>query len=79
MLSYSSDTGWVFDPFMCVLIVLVVGFQMYRSRVRKSSLRQREDGVYVWIEWHGGERSSICDPSLPGGEWDSDGDCDGGD
>ncbi|MEP3846561.1 MAG: hypothetical protein ABJM43_14605 [Paracoccaceae bacterium] len=75
MLSYSSETGWVFDPSMCVLVVLAVGFQVYRSRVRKSSLHQREDGVYVWIEWHGAERSSICDPSLPGGE----GDCDGGD
>lgn len=35
--------------------------------------------MYVWVEWHGGERCSDTDPSEPGGEWDIDGDGDGGD
>lgn len=79
MLSYSSDTGWVFDPLQCALVIAVIAFNIYRHRVRTRSLRQRQDGVYVWIEWHGGERQSLTDPSEPGGEWDSEGDGDGGD
>ena len=81
MLSYSADTDWVFDPFQCALIVAYIAFSVYRNRVRRKSLRQREDGLYVWVEWHGGERCSDTDPSEPGGLWDSeaDGDGDGGD
>ena len=79
MLSYSPETDWIFDPFQCALIVMVIAFQIYRTRMRKRTLGRREDGMYVWIEWHGGERSSPCDPSAPGGEWDSECDGDGGD
>ncbi len=79
MLSYSSDTGWVFDPFQCLFVIGFIAFSIYRNRVRQKTLRQREDGTYVWIEWHGGERCSNTDPSAPGGDWDSDGDGDGGD
>ena len=79
MLSYSPDTGWVFDPFQCILVVGFIAFTIYRNRVRRKTLRQRDDGTYVWMEWHGGERYSETDPSEPGGEWDNDGDGDGGD
>lgn len=79
MLSHSSDTGWVFEPVGCVLFVAMLAFSLYRNHVRKTSLRQREDGTYIWIEWHGGERTSVTDPSAPGGDWDCDGDGDGGD
>ncbi|WP_136442184.1 hypothetical protein [Pacificoceanicola onchidii] len=54
----------------------VMSFGLYRDHKRRSTLRQREDGVYVWIEWHGGERRSFCDPTE---DWDSEGDGDGGD
>lgn len=57
-------------------ILTFFGFVEYR---RRSTLRQRDDGTYVWIEWHGGERCATRDPSEPGGEWDSDADGDGGD
>ncbi len=79
MLSYSSDTGWVFDPLEATLLLMVIGFNVYRTTLRKRSLHQKDDGTFVWIEWHGGERSSPTDPSEPGGEWDCDGDGDGGD
>ena len=79
MLSYSSDTGWVFDPLQCAIMVGIIAFLIYRDRVRRKTLRRRDDGSYVWIEWHGGERCSDIDPSTPGGAWDSDGDGDGGD
>lgn len=55
-------------------------FLGFKDHSRHSSLRQRDDGGYVWVEWHGGERTSMCDPSQPGGQWDSEGDGgDGGD
>ena len=76
MLSYASDTGWVFDPFQATLFAIFVIFEIYRRRVRTKSLRQKDNGMYVWVEWHGGERSSWDDPSALGGEWDSE--CDGG-
>ncbi len=81
MLSYSTDTGWVFDPIQCILVIIFVAFSFYRNRVRRTSLRQREDGLYAWVEWHGGERWSDTDPSAPGGLWasEADGDGDGGD
>jgi len=77
MLSYSSDTGWVFDPIQCVLVIIFVAFVFYCNRVRRASLRQREDGLYVWVEWHGGERWSYDDPSAPGGLWESEAESDG--
>ena len=61
------------------LVATISLFGLYRDHRRRSTLRQREDGVYVWIEWHGGERCSDTDPSEPGGDWDSEGDGDGGD
>jgi hypothetical protein len=79
MLSYSSETGWVFEPFMGVLVILALAFQIYRNQARKRSLQQREDGTYIWVEWHGGVRTSDTDPSEPGGAWDdADGAGDGG-
>ncbi len=60
-------------------IAAFLAFGAYRNHRRRSTLRQRDDGTYVWIEWHGGERCSDTDPSEPGGDWDSEGDGDGGD
>lgn len=51
-------------------------FCNYCDRVRHNTLRKREDGTYVWTEWHGGQRTSDKDPSRLGGE--SFGDTDGG-
>lgn len=79
MLSWNSEDGWQFSILGAVLIAVVVAFTIYRNRVRRKSLHRRDDGVYVWIEWHGGKRTSLQDPSEPGGDWDSDGDGDGGD
>ncbi|NIZ61442.1 hypothetical protein DL239_10685 [Sedimentitalea sp. CY04] len=78
MLSYSSDTGWVFDPLQCGLVIAIIAFSVYRNQVRRKSLHKRDDGLYVWVEWYGGERCSATDPSVPGGLWDSEAD-DGGD
>ena len=61
------------------LIVVVGAFNIYRGRVRRRSLRRRDDGVYVWIDWRGRECCSLQDPTEPGGDWDSGGDGDGGD
>ncbi|WP_299552317.1 hypothetical protein [uncultured Tateyamaria sp.] len=79
MLSYSSETGWVYNPFEIAIVCACVAFSVWRNRVRRRSLRQREDGMYVWVEWHGGERCSLDDPAAPGGAWDSEGDGGGGD
>lgn len=78
MLSYASDTGWVFDPLQATLVAIFVIFYIYRHRVRTKSLHQRDNGLYVWVEWHGGQRSSLDDPSAPGGAWDCGGDGDAG-
>ena len=70
---------WIFADAQAAFIVFgsaVLIFDLYRDHKRRSTLRRREDGVYVWIEWHGGERSSTCDPTE---DWDSEGDGDGGD
>lgn len=79
MLSYSSETGWVYDLFQIAIMCALTTFAVWRNRVRRRSLRQREGGMYVWVEWHGGERRSLYDPTARGGAWDSEGDCDGGD
>jgi hypothetical protein len=79
MLSWSSEDGWEFSLFGAILVTAVIAFTVYRNRVRRKSLRKRDDGTYIWLEWHGGERTSHRDPSEKGGEWDSDGDGDGGD
>ncbi|WP_147126282.1 hypothetical protein [Shimia ponticola] len=77
MLSLSSETGSGVAPWEWALMAVFMVFGWYRNKVRRDSLHQREDGVYVWVEWHGGERTSICDPTE---EWDSEGDGgDGGD
>lgn len=65
--------------FEIVWIVIVLSFLGLKDYCRRSTLQKREDGMYVWVEWHGGERCSSDDPSADGGEWDSDGDGDGGD
>jgi len=59
------------------LISLYMAFHSWRDFRRRSTLRQREDGTYVWINWDGSEACAITDPSAPGGEWD--GEDDGGD
>lgn len=57
----------------------LVSFQACKDYIRRRSLHQREDGVYVWVEWSGAERCSSEDPSEAGGLWDSEGgDGDGG-
>ena len=65
-------------PFMMGVIGVILAFETYRDYRRRSTLRKREDGVYVWIEWHGGESSAPTDPTD---DWDSEGngDGDGGD
>ncbi|GGX54094.1 hypothetical protein GCM10007385_22860 [Tateyamaria omphalii] len=63
---------------MMGLVGLFLAFQAWADFRRRSTLHQRDDGIYVWVEWHGGTRCSATDPSEPGGEWDSDGDGDGG-
>lgn len=64
---------WIFGA----LFLAVVGFLFFRRTVRHRSLRRTEDGVYVWVEWHGGRCRSMQDPREPGGAWD-DGGGDGG-
>jgi len=78
-MSFGSDTGWAVDPLGLALLLAFAAFtvfSIYRDRVRRRSLRQREDGTYVWIEWHGGERCSTTDPTE---DWDADGGDGGGD
>lgn len=64
-------------------VLFIVGpllaFFAWSNYRRRSTLTQKEDGTYVWIEWHGGCRSSETDPSKPGGDWDSEDGGDGGD
>ena len=80
MLSYETGVGWEFDPVVAVLVCAYLVYTIIRDTVRKRTLRQTDDGTYVWIEWHGGERCSDTDPSEAGGLWDSEGgDGDGGD
>lgn len=64
---------------LIALAGLFLAFMTWADVRRRSTLRRRDDGTYVWIEWHGGTRCSDTDPSEPGGAWDSDGDVgDGG-
>lgn len=80
MLGWNSEDGWWFSPVMAVIILAIVAFQVWKRRVRRRSLREREDGGYVWVEWTCAERRSDTDPRAPGGAWDDgDGDGDGGD
>ena len=66
-------------PLWILLCCGIVFFQAYRDYTRRRSLRQREDGLYVWVEWTGDERCSAEDPSETGGLWDGEGgDGDGG-
>lgn len=48
--------GWVFYDFR-------------RERARRNSLRQRSDGIWVWIDYDGTPRTSERDPRAPGGVW----------
>ena len=59
--------------YLIAIVLAVIAFGIWRNRTRHRSLRRREDGKYVWVEWHGGERSSFKDPRAPGGDWDSGG------
>lgn len=61
-----------------LLFLAITAFVFYRNRVRRRSLHRRDDGVYVWTDWHGGTCTSRNDPSRPGGEWDGDSGGDGG-
>jgi len=63
------------------IVISVLGlivFMLYRENARHRSLHRREDGMFVWTEWHGKECESLVDPSGPGGAWSS-GDGGGGD
>ena len=75
MVSSSSAAGWAFDLWEFIPVIAVLSFGIYRDRVRRKTLRRRDDGVYIWVEWHGGERSSRENPTE---DWDSEGDGDGG-
>lgn len=46
-----------------------LAFHAWSDFRKRSTLRQRADGVYVWSDWQGKERWSVTDPSAPGGEW----------
>lgn len=60
--------GVLYLLFLASRILLLIFF-VYRDEKRRRSLRQREDGTYVWAEWHGGQRTSERDPTAPGGQW----------
>ncbi|MEM9342830.1 MAG: hypothetical protein AAGA87_07275 [Pseudomonadota bacterium] len=77
MLNLTAGTAWVFENFQLIFFFGFIAFSIYRNMIRQKTLRQQDDGTYVWIEWHGGVRCSNTDPSAPGGEWDSDEDSDG--
>ena len=77
MLSWNSQDGWLFSPLGAALIAAVIAFTLYRRHIRRKSLHRRDDGTYVWTEWHGGEKTSHRDPSEKGGDWDSGGDAGG--
>ncbi|MCH2165735.1 MAG: hypothetical protein MK098_13950 [Marinovum sp.] len=63
-----------------ILALPFLAFDAWSKFCKRSSLHQRDGGVYVWVEWDGTERCSLLHPDAPGGEWDSDGDGgDGGD
>lgn len=68
-------------PILTGVVTLAMAFYAWSEFRKRSTLRRRDDGVYVWIEWYGFERTSVTDPSKPGGAWDCDGDGggDGGD
>lgn len=77
MLSWSAETGWQFSYLGAFILLTGIAFIIWRNRVRRQSLCQRDDGWYVWVEWHGGERCASRRPAEPGGDWNGDGD--GGD
>lgn len=81
MLSWSIDSEWMFYIICFIFLAAFIIFAFHSDRVRRKTLRKREDGTYVWFEWYGGQRTSEYDPSRPGGEWygDTDGGGDGGD
>ena len=79
MLIASVNLDWNINPPEAALFLAAIVFGIYRDHIRRKTLYQRDDGTYVWVEWHGGERCSDTDPSEAGGLWDSDGDGDGGD
>lgn len=71
-----SMEHWTLIAVACGVIAVV----KYADFIRQRTLRRTDTGTYVWIEWHGGTRSSARDPRDPGGAWDSDGDgCGDGD
>ena len=80
MLGWNEEDGWWYSPIMIALVAIVLAFQFIRRFVRRKSLRQRDDGMFVWLEWTGREKMAETDPREPGGAWNSDGDGgDGGD
>lgn len=69
MQSWSSAEIWLAGSLGAILVAAAIIFYLYRENLRRKSLRQREDGMFIWLEWHGGEGRSYQDPSKPGGAW----------
>ncbi|MEP3461413.1 MAG: hypothetical protein ABJN71_03405 [Lentilitoribacter sp.] len=67
----------MFEIVFAILVLVGTYYAGYSIWIRPKTLNQREDGIYVWREWHGGAASSPDDPSAPGGLWEGEGD--GGD
>ncbi len=40
-----------------------------RKKKRRDSLRQRDDGMFIWFDFDGSERESDKHPEEEGGEW----------
>lgn len=61
-------------PLLGILVIAAaVVFSSHRDRVRRKTLKRDENGLYSWIDWPGGKRSSYTDPSKPNGRWDREG------
>lgn len=58
--------------YLITFVALAFGVRHLMQRRRRKSLHQ-EGGVWVWTEWHGGQRSSDVHPDTPGGAWYSGG------
>ena len=55
-----------------LLISGIIWFVCWASQVPIKSLRQDENGFYIWLEWTGRTRRSDKDPREEGGEWHND-------
>ncbi|WP_322889281.1 MULTISPECIES: hypothetical protein [unclassified Yoonia] len=61
-------------PLMGIAVIAAaIVFSRHRDKVRRKSLKRDDDGLYTWIDWPGGKRSSYTDPSKPNGKWEREG------